>query len=55
MDDWAWQQLAPWLQARLKLPVGPLFCVVDGATGGRPWAAPPPRAPSCAASPATPA
>jgi site-specific recombinase XerC len=22
MDDWAWQQLAPWLQARLKLPVG---------------------------------
>jgi site-specific recombinase XerC len=39
MDDWASQQLAPWLQARLKLPVGPLFCVVDGATGGRPWAA----------------
>jgi len=39
MDDWAWQQLAPWLQARVELPVGPLFCVVDGATRGRPWAA----------------
>jgi integrase len=39
MDDWAWEQLAPWLQARVELPVGPLFCVVHGATRGRPWAA----------------
>src|SRR3712207_913416 len=39
MDDWAWEQLAPWLQARVKLPVGPLFCVVNGATRGRPLAA----------------
>ena len=39
MDDWAWEQLAPWLQARVELPVGPLFCVVNGATRGRPWAA----------------
>jgi len=39
MDDWAWEQLAPWLQARVQLPVGPLFCVVNGATRGRPWAA----------------
>src|ERR687898_36048 len=39
MDDWAWEQLEPWLQARVRLPVGPLFCVVDGATRGRPWAA----------------
>ena len=39
MDDWAWEQLEPWLQARLKLPVGPLFCVVSGATRGRPWSA----------------
>src|SRR6188472_3941017 len=23
MDDWAWEQLEPWLQARVKLPVGP--------------------------------
>jgi integrase len=39
MDDWAWKQLAPWLQARVQLPVGPLFGVVNGATRGRPWAA----------------
>jgi integrase len=25
MDDWGWQQLAPWLQRRLELPVGPLL------------------------------
>src|SRR5919202_5240959 len=23
MDDWAWEQLAPWLQARVELPIGP--------------------------------
>ena len=52
MDDWAWEQLEPWLKARVELPVGPLFCVVNGpdpraAVGGR-------RRPlaSCAASPA---
>jgi hypothetical protein len=39
MDDWAWEQLAPWLDVRVELPVGPLFCVVNGATRGRPWAA----------------
>ena len=54
MDDWAWEQLEPWLQARVQLPVGPLFCVVTGATRGRPWAAPR-RARSCATSRARPA
>jgi site-specific recombinase XerD len=39
MDDWAWAQLEPWLQARVELPVGPLFCVVNGPTRGRPWSA----------------
>ena len=39
MDDWAWEQLAPWLRARVELPVGPLFCVVNGPTRGRPWTA----------------
>jgi integrase len=39
MDDWAWEQLAPWLKARVALPVGPLFCVVTGPTRGRPWSA----------------
>src|ERR687885_2194652 len=39
MDDWAWEQLAPWLQVRVELPIGPLFCVINGPTCGRPWAA----------------
>lgn len=37
MDDWAWEHLEPWQQARVKLPVGPFLCVVDGATRGRAW------------------
>jgi site-specific recombinase XerD len=37
MDDWAWDELRPWLQARAALPVGPLFCIIDGPTRGRPW------------------
>jgi site-specific recombinase XerD len=38
MDRWAWEQIDPWLQARLSLPVGALLCVIDGPTAGRPWA-----------------
>ena len=38
MDDWGWQELQPWLELRIALPIGPLFCVISGATGGRPWA-----------------
>jgi site-specific recombinase XerD len=37
MDVWAWEQLGPWLDLRLELPVGPLFCVINGPTRGRPW------------------
>src|SRR4051794_19724602 len=37
MDAWGWEQLRPWLESRLELPVGPLFCVIDGPTRGRPW------------------
>jgi site-specific recombinase XerD len=37
MDEWAWDQLRPWLETRVSLPVGPLFCVVNGPTRGRPW------------------
>jgi site-specific recombinase XerD len=37
MDDWAWEQLQPWLAARLELPIGPLFCVITGPTRGRRW------------------
>src|SRR3954463_7316041 len=38
MDDWGWRELQPWLDLRIDLPVGPLFCVISGATGGRTWA-----------------
>jgi site-specific recombinase XerD len=31
--------LQPWLDERLELPVGPLFCVINGPTRGRPWSA----------------
>jgi integrase len=37
VDEWAWEQLRPWLDLRLELPVGPLFCVINGPTRGRPW------------------
>jgi integrase len=37
MDAWGWEQLRPWLAARVELPVGPLFCIIDGPTRGRPW------------------
>jgi site-specific recombinase XerD len=40
MDDWGWQQLRPWLEHRVGLPVGPLFCVLKGPTAGQPWSAP---------------
>ena len=37
MDAWGWEQLAPWLVARVELPVGPLFCIIDGPTRGQSW------------------
>ena len=39
MDEWGFEQLRPWLSERQGLPVGPLFCVIDGPTRGRPWSA----------------
>src|SRR5215218_1907511 len=54
MDDWAWEQLAPWLKARVELPIGPLFCVVTGPRADGPGR-PPRPARSCATSPARPA
>jgi site-specific recombinase XerD len=39
MDGWAWSSLEPWLDDRAELPVGPLFCVIDGHTRGRAWSA----------------
>jgi integrase/recombinase XerD len=38
MDEWAWEELRPWLELRVRLPVGPLFCVINGPTRGRHWA-----------------
>jgi integrase len=29
MDEWAWEELRPWLELRVELPVGPLFCVIN--------------------------
>ncbi|MCA1678005.1 MAG: site-specific integrase [Actinobacteria bacterium] len=37
MAAWGWEQLRPWLSARVELPVGPFFCVIDGPTRGRLW------------------
>ena len=38
MDEWGFEHLRRWLHHRTRLPVGPLFCVIDGRTRGRPWA-----------------
>jgi site-specific recombinase XerD len=37
MDTWGWDELLPWLELRIALPVGPLLCVINGATRGRHW------------------
>ena len=37
MDDWGFEQLEPWPRAREQMPVGPLFCMINGRSGGRPW------------------
>jgi integrase len=37
MDAWGWDELQPWLAHRLKVPLGPLVCVVNGPTRGRTW------------------
>jgi site-specific recombinase XerD len=37
MDAWGWDELQPWLDIRIELPVGPLLCVISGQTRGRRW------------------
>jgi site-specific recombinase XerD len=39
MDPFGFEPLAAWMAHRVSLPVGPLFCVIDGPTRGRRWAA----------------
>ena len=37
MDAWAWSAIQPWAADRAELPVGALFCMIDGPTRGRAW------------------
>lgn len=37
LDLWAWSAISAWVTERIALPVGPLFCVIDGPTRGRAW------------------
>jgi site-specific recombinase XerD len=37
MDAWGWDELQPWLELRVGLPLGALFCVLNGRTRGRQW------------------
>src|SRR4051794_17723895 len=37
MDAWGFEQLEPWPSEREQMPIGPLFCVIDGRTRGRAW------------------
>jgi site-specific recombinase XerD len=37
MAAWGWDELKPWLELRTELPIGPLLCVLNGATRGRQW------------------
>jgi site-specific recombinase XerD len=39
MDAWGWLAIEPWVADRVQLPVGALFCVIDGPTRGRAWSA----------------
>jgi len=39
MDTWGFERLQPWLEMRRGLPVGPLLCVINGASRGRHWSA----------------
>ena len=54
MDRWASDQIQPWLDHRLTLPVGALLCVIDGPTAGRRGRRRPSARP-CGASPRSPA
>ena len=40
MDEWGWEQLRPRIERRPEMPIGALFCVINGPTCGRPWSGP---------------
>jgi integrase len=37
MDAWGFEHLQPWPELRRGLPIGPLLCILNGATRGRHW------------------
>jgi integrase len=37
IDNWGFEQLEPWQQARERMPVGPLFCGINGPGCGCAW------------------
>jgi site-specific recombinase XerD len=37
MDAWGREELEPWLELRTELPIGPLFCILNGPTRGSHW------------------
>jgi integrase len=39
LDAWGWAHLSAWTEVRVTLPLGPLFCILDGPTNGRVWSA----------------
>jgi site-specific recombinase XerD len=39
MDDWGWEHVGRWTEHRVRLPIGPLFCMLAGPTRGRGWSA----------------
>jgi len=47
MDDWGWEQFRPWVERRALMPLGPLFCVINGPTRGRSWSGSAARAQLC--------
>jgi hypothetical protein len=50
MDYWGFDQLLPWLARRVEMPVGTLFCVIDGQTRAADPGPLPPPATTCVAS-----
>ena len=50
---WGWAELRPWLEMRVGLPIGPLFCVLTSPTRGRQWSNAA-AGPSCAGRPSRP-
>jgi hypothetical protein len=54
MDQFGFEQLAAWMTHRVSLPVGPLFCVIDGRPAAGAGRRPPPAL-NCDSSPPRPA